>query len=175
MPRATGLGQDRRPDRHRPAWWNPTIVAARRSRVENSESRPDEPSRGQRIANWLALGLFVLMLVLFGKGPVPQVNEELVEVRCHSVVAAGWPSDYTYLSENGGGSGFDVLAGGDRLTPAMTAQLDADCQQRRTTYVGAMVLVALPTTLLAAYGLIGYRGRPTRDLSTRRNPPSPKS
>jgi hypothetical protein len=142
--------------------------------MENSESSSGTPSRGQRIANWLALGLFVLMIVLFSKGPVPDVSGELVEVKCHSVAAAGWPSDHTYLSENGGGSGFDVLAGGDRLTPAMTAQLDSDCQQRRTTYVGTMVLLALPTTVLAAYGLIGLRG-PALATSTRRDRPGPES
>jgi len=150
-------------------------VAARRSRVADSESRPGTPSHGQRIANWLALGLFVLMLVLFLKGPVPKVSDELVEVRCHSVVAAGWPSDYTYLSENGGGSGFVADLGYGRLTPMMTAQLEADCQQRRTTYVGTMVLLALPTALLAAYGLIGYRDTLTRDISTRRDRPSQES
>lgn len=133
----------------------PSAVAARPSRVEDNQSQPDTPSNGQRIANWLALGLFVLMLVLFFKGPVPEVSDELVDVRCHSVASAGWPSDTTYLFEDGGSSGFDVLAGGDRLTTEMSAQLEADCQQRRTTFVGTMVLLVLPTALLAAYGLIG--------------------
>jgi hypothetical protein len=84
----------------------------------------------------------------------------VVTVECGSVIGAGWPSDGAFLlDENGSGLYSDSISGGKSSTmkEITRAGIYRDCAERRTTYVGGMAVLAVPTTLLGVLAILPRR------------------
>jgi hypothetical protein len=108
-----------------------------------------------------ALVLLAWMLLLFFRRPTITYDSEgsgAVRADCGSVISGG--SRGFLLSSDGSGLQTDAIDG-TNLPPATRAGIQRDCQDRRTTYVGGMALLTIPTTLLTVLAITA-RHRPVR-------------
>jgi hypothetical protein len=102
-------------------------------------------------AGTLAVVLFLVMLYLFFGNPQLSFKDNPATVSCGSVAGAGWPSAEWLDTAT-------VHHVADSLPPSGVASeavpgILRDCDQRRTTFVGFMALLAVPTVLLGALAM----------------------
>lgn len=119
----------------------------------------------RRTAAIVAVLLFVWMLLLLFRQPTITYDRDtetfgVITVECGSVIGVGWPTDGAYLiDENGSGLYSDSIRG-DRssyLKDITRAGIYRDCTERRTTYLGGMAILAVPTTLLGLLAILPRR------------------
>lgn len=105
--------------------------------------------------------LFALILVLFVRGPrfeTSSYGEPNYMVLCGSIMTVGWPSDGSFVSTEDGGWWGDHVEDGPDSTPSGAREGFArDCSERRDTYLGFMIVLSAPATLLGAAAVAGRR------------------
>jgi len=117
----------------------------------------------------IAAVLLLWMLLLLFRGPRFTTDnygaEQQTHVECGSVIAVGWPSDGSFLMDDNGGGfyGDHVASGPSSLTAQQRAGIARDCSERRDTYLGIMVLLAVPTSVLGAAAILGRPAAARRD------------
>jgi hypothetical protein len=117
----------------------------------------------RRAAGIVALLLFAWMLLLLFRQPTITYDQDteqfgVVDVRCGSVIGVGWPTGRAYLvDQNGSGLYSDGISGGRNLSQTTRAGIYRDCADRRTTYVGGLAILAVPTTLLGVLAILPRR------------------
>jgi hypothetical protein len=109
---------------------------------------------------WLGGGALLLlawMLLLFFRAPrITYDSQEFGAVRAECGSVVGGSSRGFLLGADGSGLQTDFIDGAN-LPPTTRAGIHGDCQDRRTTYVGGMALLAVPTTLLAVLAIMSRR------------------
>jgi hypothetical protein len=116
-------------------------------------------TRGLRTAlACIAAVLLLCMLILLFRGPsfsTTGYDQPAITVKCGSVLTVGWPSDGSYVNEDGSFTvwGDSVEGGAEGLPAGAREGFHRDCSERRDTYLGLALLLAVPGTILASAAL----------------------
>lgn len=116
--------------------------------------------------------LLILMAVLLFRGPRftvgsttiyvndtagADVNVPDTPVRCGAVLTVGWPSDHADFDETTSWSTSTHYSLPGRIgvedARAIRYGLDQECNERRDTYIGFLIILAVPTCLLGALAI----------------------
>ena len=123
----------------------------------------------------MALLLYVGMTVLLFRGPTfaTSVDADIpVKVRCGSLIAVGWPSDHSYISDEGSTSWSDHVETRQGVGTAGRLGIARDCSERRDTYVAFIVIAGVFANLLTMVAILGRRdAAATRAYLAARNKP----
>lgn len=107
-------------------------------------------------------GLIIILILLFRdprfttrettvSGGAGQDSVEISEtrVRCESIIMLGWPTDRAYPDDDPQpSSGWDaeLPSMSTESYAAISADFQQECTERRDTYLGFIIIVAVPTT-----------------------------
>jgi len=111
----------------------------------------------------MALLLYVGMAVLLFRGPTfttSDVVDEAVSVSCGSLIAVGWPSDHSYLADEGSTSWsdhIDHIESGEGVGTPGRLGIARDCSERRDTYMALIVIAGVFANLLTMVAILGRR------------------
>lgn len=124
--------------------------------------------RNLRIAfGAIAAVLYILIIVLFVRGPrftTSGYGDPVVKVECGSIMTVGWPSDASFVSdETSGWWGDHAESDLDSLPDGAREGVARDCSERRDTYLGFMIVLSIPATLLGAAALVARPARARED------------
>lgn len=100
----------------------------------------------------VAAALLLFMVFLLFQGPRRTFGDydQDVQVTCASVATVSWPGDHDFLSDASGSAWSDHISTEDANVDLVGRQGIANgCADARTTRLGFLVLLAMPTTLLA--------------------------
>jgi hypothetical protein len=112
---------------------------------------------------WTGLGagaLLVLMLVLGFRGSRLTFEDEDgdVAVTCGAVLTVGWPGDHEFVSNERAAAWSDHVSTEDANLDAVGRQGVANgCADARTTRLGFLVLLAIPTAVLGSASVAARR------------------
>ncbi|WP_020389497.1 hypothetical protein [Kribbella catacumbae] len=113
-----------------------------------------------KVVGIVACLLYVGMVVLLFKGPsftTSSSGEEVVSVRCGSLIAVGWPSDHSYVDTESSTSWGDHVTTDESVGTAGRLGFARDCSERRDTYLAFLLILAVPANLLTLLAILGYR------------------
>lgn len=114
-------------------------------------------------------GLFIIVVLLFhdprftaseatvNGGPgQDSIDIPDTRVRCESTIMLGWPTDRAYPDEYPQSSNSwdaDLPSMPAKASAGISADLQQECTERRDTYLGFIIIVAVPTTALMAVAI----------------------